>query len=139
MKLVLFITFLLLYSVSGRAQNSILENKEYSIVVSESCKSFKEGGCLVTTYNVLKFEKDSVTISTYTKADCESVERNAYYDSSNLSGKYSYQIHKKKNSANYILRINEYSLGSLEVFPNYLIELNPDHTTNPEHTFNLVI
>lgn len=138
MRFLFIIISILLVSISGYAQNNILENKEYSIKISEACKAFKDGGCLVTTYNSLKFEKDSVSVEAYTKADCDVIEKKAYYDSSSLLEKYSYQIHKKKNSANYFIRINGYSFGMLEVFPDYLIELNPDHTTNPEHVFNLI-
>lgn len=138
MRFPLIIISLLLVSILGSAQNNILENKEYSIIISEACKSFQDGGCLVTTYNTLKFEKDSVSVKANTKADCDIVERNGYYDSSSWLGKYSYQIHKKKNSPNYFIRINGYSFGMLEVFPDYLIELNSDYTTNPEHIFNLI-
>ncbi|PXV62695.1 hypothetical protein CLV62_11884 [Dysgonomonas alginatilytica] len=138
MKFILMISSLFLYSILGLAQNGIPENKEYSIIVSESCKSFKDGGCLVTTYNVLKFEKDSVAVNYYTKADCESAERNSYYNDAGALGKYSYQIQKKKSSPNHIVRINGYRFGSLEVFPDYLIVINPDHTTNSEYIFNLI-
>ena len=138
MRLVLTIIALLLISISGSAQRDILANKEYSIVVNEACKSFKDGGCLVTTYNTLNFEQDSVLVKTYIKADCDTAERNAFYDSNTLLQKYPYQIHKKKGSANHFIRINGYTFGLLEVFPDYLIELNADHTTNPEHIFNRV-
>ena len=138
MKFILIVITLLFVSVSGIAQTNILEDKEYSMVVSESCKSFNDGGCLVTTYNILKFEKDSVSVKAYTNADCDITERNAFYNNSTPLGKYSYQMHKKKGSSTYFIRINGYSFGLLEVFPDYLIELNLNHTTNPDHIFNLI-
>lgn len=138
MKVVLIIMAFLFVSISGSAQRDILVNKEYAIVVSETCKSFKDGGCLVTTYNTLRFEQDSVLVKADTKADCDTPERNAFYNNNTLLGKYPYQIHKKKGSANHFIRINGYTFGLLEVFPDYLIELNADHTTNPEHIFNRV-
>lgn len=138
MRFVLTIIAFLLLSISGIAQSNVLENKEYSIVVNESCKSFQDGGCLVSTYNVLKFEKDSVAVNYFTNADCDPIERSSYYNSPGSLGKYSYQIHKKKDSTNYIVRINGYRFGSLEVFPDHLIVINPDHTTNAEYIFNLM-
>ena len=138
MKSVLTVLVLIFYSVLGFAQSNIIEGKRYSIVVSESCKSFNDGGCLITTYNVLNFEKDSVVVDYYTKADCESKERSSFYNNEGSIGKYPYQIQKKKDSPNHIVRINEYQFGSLEVFPDYLIVINPDHTTNSEYIFNII-
>ena len=138
MKFLLIIISLLGFSLSGKTQNTLLENKEYSIIIREYCKSFQDGGCLITAYNVLKFEKDSVSIEAYTKADCDSKERDQYYNQRSLLGKFPYQIHKKKGSDNHFIRINGYSFGLLEVFPDYLIELNADHTTNSDHIFNLI-
>lgn len=138
MRILLTIIAFLLLSVSGIAQSNVLANKEYSVVVSESCKSFQDGGCLVSTYNVLKFEKDSVAVNYFTNADCDPIERSSYCNSPSLLGKYSYQIHRKKDSPNYIVRINGYQFGSLEVFPDHLIVINPDHTTNAEYIFNLM-
>ncbi len=138
MKIILIIIALLSISIPGIAQGNILENKEYSIIVNEACKSFNDGGCLITTYNTLKFEKDSVLLRAYTKADCDVAERNAFYNDSNLLGKYQYQIHKKKGSPNHLIRIHGYSFELLEVYPDYLIELDSNHTANPDHIFNLV-
>lgn len=139
MKLVLIISGFFLCSVLGMAQSNVLENKEYSVLVSEACKSYQDGGCLISTFHVLKFEKDSVDVSYYTKADCDFVEKSSSsYDNAGSIAKYSYQIHKKKNSSNYIVRIHGYRFGSLEVFPDHLIVMNPDHTNNREYIFKLI-
>lgn len=140
MKFILIIISFLFIQISTSAQNNILENKKYSIIVNEACRSFKDGGCLITTYNILTFNKDSVYVNAYTKADCEIKERNEYYSEDISSvGKYSYQIHKKKGSSNYFIRIHGYLFELLEIFPDYLIELNSDHTTNPDHIFKLIM
>lgn len=138
MRFVCFIVGLWLFGIPSIAQNSLLENKEYEVVISESCKSFNDGGCLVTTFHVLKFEKDSVQVNGYSKADCTPSDRNDGYSQKYVIGKYPYQTHKRKNSPNHLVRINGYSFGLLEVFPNHLIELNPDYTPNDERIFKAI-
>lgn len=60
MKNLILISFLFL-SINISAQFKII-GKTYKAVISASCKEFNDGGTMIYTYCILKFEKKNVTV-----------------------------------------------------------------------------
>jgi hypothetical protein len=53
--------------------------KTYKALVNETCKSMTDGGCMIYTYQVLKFEQDSVKVSYQAIASCSPKEMEDNY------------------------------------------------------------
>jgi len=64
--------------------------KTYTGRVSEVCKKMAGGGCVIYTFCVLQFEKESVDIYYYMKAFCTPKEREKKYDESFIKDKKTY-------------------------------------------------
>ena len=73
-KIYVILTLMLFCSFTVSAQDNIL-GKTYKAQIGESCRKTTEGGCMVYTFRVLEFEKDSVIITYKVKASCEPKER----------------------------------------------------------------
>ena len=77
---------LLFLQYSEYAQNLGANNsqgpigKTYKALVGETCKSMTDGGCMIYTYQVLKFEHDSVKVSYQAVASCSPKEREKNYN-----------------------------------------------------------
>ncbi|MBS1489264.1 MAG: hypothetical protein JSS93_01945 [Bacteroidetes bacterium] len=56
-----------------------LAGKTYEAKVKYVCKKMANGGCAITTYCVLTFSKETVTVHYYAKAACEPKDREADY------------------------------------------------------------
>jgi hypothetical protein len=52
----------------------------YQAKIREACKEMIDGGCMLYTFCVLKFEKDSVQVSYRAKANCTPKEREKNYE-----------------------------------------------------------
>lgn len=112
-------------------------NKTYTREVGSSCHSFADGGCLITTFESMRFSSDSVYITQYTKADCDVPARNGRYEHATQTGRYSYQVQKKKNSPNRIIRIDGYKSGSWELDDSHLSEMNANRTAYNKISYSL--
>lgn len=128
---------LLLCIVSKNYAQSITEptGNKYIRALGSACKTFPDGGCLITTYETMSFSPDSVYINRYTKAECDSKKIvNKRYEGAIKIGTYSYQTQKKKNSDHLIIRIDGYQIGSFELSNDHLEEFvnlnNPSSNNN---------
>ena len=54
--------------------------KTYSAKIGETCKVMTDGGCMIYTYQILNFKKDSVVVSYRVIADCTSKEKEKGYE-----------------------------------------------------------
>lgn len=124
-KILYIVTFFWWTGVSlfGQTSFDILNGKTFIREVSSVCKSFKDGGCLITTYHTLAFDNNTVVLAYEVIADCDNLSQNVVNDEKGVISTFVYQIHKKRNSPNYIIRVNGYN--GFEVFPDKLIELPP--------------
>lgn len=120
-------------SLFGQVGSDIINGKTFVREVSSVCRAFKDGGCLITTYHTLTFENNTVVLAYQTTADCDVRSLNSSKEEKGIINTYTYQLHKKKNSPNYIIRINGYN--GFEVFPDRLVELPPiDNPYYPEES-----
>ncbi|MFT3702025.1 MAG: hypothetical protein QM802_06635 [Agriterribacter sp.] len=76
MKIVLFF---MLMNISNMGVKPDLKGKTFEAEVQATCKTMSDGGCMIYTYCVLKFEEDKVTVSHPVKAVCTPKEREANY------------------------------------------------------------
>ena len=120
-------------SLFGQTVSDVISGKTFIREVSSVCKAFKDGGCLITTYHTLTFENNTVVLAYETTADCDVRSLNSSKEEKGIINTYTYQLHKKRNSSNYILRINGYN--GFEVFSDKLVELPPiDNPYYPEES-----
>lgn len=82
---------------AGSSIHPDITGKTYQAEVQATCKTMKDGGCMIYTYCVLSFEKDQVAISTYVKASCTAKEKEAGYESRNGKDFRQYKWHTKNN------------------------------------------
>jgi hypothetical protein len=126
-KQVLTILFIIAFTINCFGQNNSPEGKTFIREVSKACKMFNDGGCLITNYHTMTFTQDSVFVNYHTKADSDIPSRKELYEkNAGEIGAYSYQKHKKRNSSNYIIRINGYEVSGFEAFPDKLVEFIND-------------
>ena len=80
MKIFTLIITLLLISINlfSQTEQNNYSGKFYVAEISASCKKMVNGGCMIYSYCVMKFDKDSVEVSYPTKASCSpsEVEKN---------------------------------------------------------------
>ena len=123
----------------GQNNTEPIGNK-YIRTIGSACKTFIDGGCLITTFETLSFSTDSVYINRFTKAECDSKKiLNKRYEGAIKIGAYSYQTQRKKNSKNLIVRIDGYQIGSFELCNNKLEEFVNTNNTSPNDTLNKVV
>lgn len=121
----------LFYLISGfiisqpnaQSQTIHVEGNSYSGIVSLACKMFQDGGYEMRTYNILNFRKDSVDVSFEIKTIDESENQVLSKNQSGHIATYPYQIQKKKDSPNYLIRINGYKYFLLEISDNQLEDI----------------
>jgi CarboxypepD_reg-like domain len=70
--------------------------KTYKAQTGIACKEFKDGGCTIYYYCILKFDKDSVKVSNSIKANCTPSSKNDIYEKQNNIYK-KYKWHLKKD------------------------------------------
>lgn len=115
------ITSTLLLSIccffTSHAQNS-MSGKNYKALLRSSCIKMVNGGCMQYDYNLLKFEKDSVIVSSKMEVRCVPKEREKGYQSIRkpISKKYHWSI---KNNMISIEGFDEY--GKLSMVGEELI------------------
>lgn len=76
----LIFLFTLLAFNHAKAQNADPAGKTYKAQTGAACKEMTGGGCMIYTYCVLKFKKDSVQVSYPVKAACTPGEREKTYE-----------------------------------------------------------
>lgn len=130
---------LTLYLVATHAQSNPVQGKTYKGLISESCKSYHNKGCLESTYHILTFTMDSVWVGHQVESACDLNDTSTNNNQTKNIGKYSYQVQKKRNSANYLIRVNGYQIGSFEASPDKLIEFinDPSYPENLKKVFYL--
>lgn len=141
MKRFFFIFLLSIFSVATFSQSNPMEGKVFRGIISEACKSFKDGGCMISTYHTLSFEQDSVKVNYFVDADCDVPQRNSVYEGIGRVGTYPYQVQKKLNSANYIIRIDGYEIANFEAFPDKLVEFinDPKYPDDSKKVFEQLV
>lgn len=94
MKQVFAIIFSSFLFINGYAQK--LANKTYIAEMGATCKDMTDGGCMIYTYRILEFKKDSVTVSYRVKANCTSKDRENGYEQmyDNLKKTYRWKSYK---------------------------------------------
>lgn len=116
--LTLIITILLINInlFSQTAQNNY-SGKFYVAEISASCKKMVNGGCMIYSYCVMTFDKDSVEVSYPTKASCSpsEVEKNYNNNNSNLIKKYKWIIRSDKLDIKGFEDLNKYSFSEKNV------------------------
>lgn len=62
---------------TGKAQSTV-SGKTFIAQTSTTCKDMAKGGCTLTNFCMLKFNKDNVEVTTYCKANCtdQKLEKN---------------------------------------------------------------
>ena len=73
MKNIFLFIFFLLLSIKTFGQETLI-GKTFQALIGESCEKIIGGGCWVSEYCQVSFEKDSVAISYFTKASCSPKE-----------------------------------------------------------------
>ena len=75
-----FFLFVMLAAYAGTtiAQQAFI-GKKYLAKINETCKMMQDGGCVLYYYCSLTFDKDSVTVSNFTRMSCSPKEREARY------------------------------------------------------------
>ena len=116
MKLILFIMSLFF------ADNDLshgIAGKTYMAEIHTTCKIINDGGCMIYTYCVLKFEDGKVTVSHPVKTVCTPKEREATYAhlDNNESKQYNWFVNGKQEIT--IEGFNDY--GHLMLKDNKLI------------------
>jgi len=92
--------------------------KTYSAKVNETCKTMSDGGCMIYTYRVLNFKKDSVIVSYRVIAECSTKSLEKGYENmhNNLTKTYKWTL---KNETINIEGFDEY--GTLSIANSKLI------------------
>lgn len=105
-KLIALFAFLTCFSIASNAQNKVI-GKTYTAKYSEICKDRTDGGCMIYTWRVLAFEKDSVVVSYRTEAHCtpKEIEQNYEHMYDELVKSYKWTA---KNNTITIQEFNEY-------------------------------
>lgn len=140
--LVSAILLCLVLNSNAQTRDKVAGDK-YIRTIGSACKTFSDGGCLITTFETMSFSPDSVYINRYTKAECDSKKiLNKRYEGSIIIGTYSYHTQKKKNRKNLIIRIDGYETSSFELCENQLKEFinvsNPSINNSEKIIFYLV-
>lgn len=73
------IQLVVLPSINFSVHSTQQTGKKYKALLSESCKLMTDGGCMIYTYRVLNFNKDSVTVSYEVEAKCTPQDREKNY------------------------------------------------------------
>jgi len=81
MRTIRFIIITLLLALSQRiiAQASVA-GKTFTAQTGSTCKDMKNGGCTINTFCMLKFSKDNVEVTDYTKANCSDKKLEKNYE-----------------------------------------------------------
>lgn len=136
---VFFFCWLTAISLFGQSPTNAIQGKTFVREVSSVCKMFKDRGCLITTYHYLTFEDNRVLLTSEEVSDCDQYSPQTSNPDKELLNTYTYQIHKKRNSTSYIVRINGYN--GFELLSDKLIELapidKPDYPEENKITFEL--
>lgn len=99
----------------GRIQ---LSGKTYEAKVKYVCKKMRGGGCAITTFCVLAFSEETVTVHFYARASCEPKEREADYSYDSSDEKETYQWTRSGN----LIAVNGFDkYGTLEYRNDKLI------------------
>ena len=95
--------------------------KTYSAKIGETCKSMDGGGCMIYTFRILNFKKDSVVVSYRVKADCTSKEKEKGYENmyNDLTRTYKWTVNDK---IIHIAGLDDY--GALSIQDSKLIGKN---------------
>ncbi|MBC7440095.1 MAG: hypothetical protein H7250_08950 [Flavobacterium sp.] len=108
-------TFVLLFalfsiSISIIAQSNY-SGKYYVAQIGATCKEMPNGGCMIYSHCIMKFDKDSVEVSYPTIASCTSTKMENNYNSNNLNltKKYKWIITSDKLVINDFKDYNKYS------------------------------
>jgi hypothetical protein len=72
-------TLILVFSLSALPAQTSPENKLYKALVGTTCKDMIDGGCMLYSYRLLDFSKDSVRVTYDVTATCTSKEREKGY------------------------------------------------------------
>lgn len=91
--------FILVIGMSSYAQTNY-EGKYYVAQISASCKEMTNGGCMIYSYCILKFDKDSVEATYPIIAHCTPSEIEQSYNSNNTNStrKYKWKVDAEKLS-----------------------------------------
>lgn len=112
---------LFIANISAIAQNNYA-GKYYVAQISASCKEMVNGGCMVYKYCILKFDKDSVEVSSPTKAYCTPIRLEYTYNSkNNLTKRYEWKVVSNKLMINDFEDFGKYSFK--EQNENYVMTL----------------
>jgi hypothetical protein len=113
-----FLIILVLANFAGAYAQIALNGKTYTAQISEACKEFSDGGCMIYTYCILSFEKEKVNISYNAKASCTSKEREAFYQENAKRDKKTYSWFVINNRI-HIEGFNDY--GDFAYYNNKLV------------------
>jgi hypothetical protein len=95
-----------------------LSGKTYEAKVKYVCKKMPGGGCAITTFCVLSFNEETVTVHFYAKASCVPKKYEADYSYDSSDEKETYQWTKSGN----LIAINGFDkYGTFEHHNNKLI------------------
>ncbi len=115
-KLTLIIIFLLInINLFSQTEQNNYSGKFYVAKISASCKKMVNGGCMIYSYCVMKFAKDSVEVSYPTKASCSPSEVEKKYNDNNIIKKYKWIIKSDKLVIKGFEDLNKYSFSEKNV------------------------
>jgi len=115
-KLTLIITFLLInINLFSQTVQNNYSGKFYVAEISASCEKMVNGGCMIYSYCVMKFDKDSVEVSYPTKASCSPSEVEKNYNNINIIKKYKWIIRSDKLDIKGFEDLNKYSFSEKNV------------------------
>jgi len=103
---------------TGAGSQTQLWGKTYEAKVKYVCKKMPGGGCAITTFCVLAFGEETVTVHFYAKASCVPQKREADYSWDSEDEKKTYQW---KKSGNLVTITGFDTYGTFEYQNNTLI------------------
>jgi len=97
-KLILFSLSIVIMQSSEAGNPASIAGKTYSAEISASCKAMSDGMCMLYTYCILDFKKDSVNMYYITKASCTNKSKEAGYANNTKEKLVSYKWKMNENT-----------------------------------------
>ncbi|MES2592819.1 MAG: hypothetical protein V4608_13125 [Bacteroidota bacterium] len=134
------ILLLIFHMIDGKTQNDII-GKTFKAKEGATCKEFNDGGCMIYTYLLLNFNKDSVVVSYKVVANCSPKEREYGYTHmyDRLTKTYKWTMSNNIVDIEGFIEHGKLTLTDSKLISkkNVFIEVNPNNSIfNPKSSFD---